>query len=96
MRLSVTVYPPGNHTMVQTGKRSDILKAQAELHPGPLLVNSGSDRLQPRSRTGGGGVGVPSMLSFKNCARFPGGSRQGPRRAPAGLFTGLIRDGVLG
>ena len=62
MRLSVTVYPPGNHTMVQTGKRSDILKAPAELHPGPLLVKSGSDRLQPRSRTGGGAWGCPSKI----------------------------------
>ena len=34
---------------------------------------------------------VPCVLSLKYCPRFPGGSRQGPRRAPAGLFTGLIR-----
>ena len=53
MRLSVTVYPPGNHTMVPTGTLSDILKAPAELHPGPLQVKSGSHRLPPGSRTGG-------------------------------------------
>ena len=53
MRLSVTVYPPGNHTMVPTGTRSDILKAPAELRPGPLQVKSGSHRLPPGPRTGG-------------------------------------------
>ena len=79
MRLSVKVYPPGNHTMVQTGKRSDILKAPAELHPGPLLVKSGSDRLQPGSRTGGG-VGVPCVLSFKKIVPV---SLADPDRGPA-------------
>ena len=83
MLLFVTVYPPGNHTMV-------ILKAPAEVHPGPLQVKSGSHRLPPGYRTGGG-VQVPCVLSLKNCPRFAGGSRQGPRRAPVGLFTGLIR-----
>ena len=34
---------------------------------------------------------VPGVLSPKKCPRFPGVSQQGPRRAPDGLFTGLIR-----
>ena len=88
MRLSVTVYPPGNHTMVPTGTRSDILKAPAELHPGPLYKSS-QDPISSRKDPVRGGESC--VLSLKYCPRFLGGSRQGPRRAPAGLFTGLIR-----
>ena len=34
---------------------------------------------------------VSCVLYFKNCPRVPGGSRQGPHRAPTGQITGLNR-----
>ena len=65
MRLSVTVYPPGNHTMVPTGTRSDILKAPAELHPGPLYKSSQDPISSRKDPVRGGGIlrAVPQILS---------------------------------
>ena len=54
-----------------------------------LKRGPGPHKLPPRYRRGHGRV--PCVISFKICPRVPGGSRQGPRRAPAGQFTGLIR-----
>ena len=91
MRLSVTVYPPGNHAMVPT--RSDILKALAELHPGPLQVKSGSHRLPPGSRRGAGRAGtlraVPQILSPFPW-RIPTGAPPNPCRTVYRLDTWFI------
>ena len=92
------MYPPGDYTRVPTrvptGTRSDIVKAPAEHRPGPLQAKSGPHRLPPWSRRGSGRVSC--VLFFKNCLRVPGGSRQGPRRAPAGQFTGVNRIFLAG
>ena len=81
--------PPGDFWRVPTGTRSGIVRTPAGLRPGPLQAESGPHRLLPKYRRGSGKV--PCELSFKICPRVPSGSRQGPRRAPAGQFTGLIR-----
>ena len=69
-----------------------------KLRPCPLQVKSGSNRLPPGSRMGGGGGRLPCVLSHKNCPRVPGGSRQGLDGAPVGIrqgygdnFTGVIQ-----
>ena len=88
MRLSVTVYSPGNHTMVPTGTHSNILKVPAELNPGPLQVKSGSHRLPPGSRRGGGGSGYPACCPPK-ISPLPWRISTGAPPTPC--RTGLIR-----
>ena len=66
-----------------------IVRAPAGLRLCPLQAESGPLRLPPGYRKGFGRV--PCVLSFKIFPRVPGGSRQGPLRAPAGQFTGLVR-----
>ena len=86
MLLFVTVYPPGNHTMV-------ILKAPAEVHPGPLQVKSGSHRLPPGSRTGGGGAGTLRAVAQKFSPfrwRIPTGAPPSPCRTVYRLDTWYI------
>ena len=78
------MYPPGDCTRVPY-----IVKAPAEHRPRPVQAKSGPHRLPPWSRRGPGRVSC--VLFFKNCPRVPGGSRQGPLRAPVGQITGLIR-----
>ena len=82
--------PPGDYSRVPTGTRSGIVRAPVGLRPDPLQAETGPHRLPPGYLGGSGRV--PCVLSFKICPRVPGGSRQRPRLAPVGQFTGLIRD----
>ena len=86
---SINYDPPGDYSRALTGTRSGIVRAPAGLRPCSLQDESGPHSHPPGYRRGSGRV--PCVLSFKMCHRFPDGSRQGPRRASAGQFTGLIR-----
>ena len=85
------LYLPGDYSRVPTGTRTGIVIYRHR--PDPLQVESQPRRLPPGSYRRPGRV--PCAFSFKVSTRVHGETRQGPRRAPAGQFTGLIRSIIL-